>query len=374
MNLSLPPVMGWLREHYDKAIAAAGLLLLCFSLVYLAVKIGTMRRTQEEFVRQMESFVPLYPTAKPIDVSPYEEALAKLENPRRITAWTNAALIPEARVWCVDCRLPIPIDANICTYDGCQAQQPPRHEDDPLWDYDSDGIPDLWEKLNHLDPMDPDDALDDSDGDDFINLVEFRADPQTDLRDLTKKHGTGINDPDDYPPPEKLLVVTDITGDPFDLSFQGKVKRQDGELQFQLNIQGGLRTVWPKMGDTVAGFKLVDYKEVITTQRIRGVTMRVDESVLTLKRGNKLILLVYKQPVPYTEYTAELMFMLDETTYTVKLQSIFELKGKQFRVNEIDIRRQIVVVVRRSDGKRFEVGKVPVKRDEQSPAGGPREF
>lgn len=358
MNLTiLKGIGGWLKLHYDKIVAVLMLVALCMSLLYLAFKIGMTRREQEEHARRIESFKPSHPRAVSVDDAPYEEGLTKLEKPFQIPAWSNAAFVPEARVWCIDCRMPIPWEAEACPF--CTAKQPPPRETNPLWDYDGDGIPDLWEKKFGRDPADPKDVFGDSDGDGFIDIVEFRSEPQTDLTDLGKKHGTDMNDATDYPPPENLLVLRKIAGDPFDLRFRGKIVLPDSSLKFQLNVRGAERTVWARMGETVEGFELVDYREKRVKKRVRGVVMTVDESVLTLKRGEKPISLQINQLVPYTEYAAELEFSLDRTVYKVKPESVFNIKARQYRVKNIDTKRDIVVIVRVSDGKEFNVGKAP---------------
>jgi len=43
----------------------------------------------------------------------------------------------------------------------------------PYRDHDQDGMPDVWERLYHLDPNNPDDAIEDQDGDGYENLEEF---------------------------------------------------------------------------------------------------------------------------------------------------------------------------------------------------------
>ena len=44
---------------------------------------------------------------------------------------------------------------------------------EPCADSDHDGMADLWETRNGLDPQDPADALADADGDGYTNLEEF---------------------------------------------------------------------------------------------------------------------------------------------------------------------------------------------------------
>jgi hypothetical protein len=342
-----------IKLYYDKIIVVVMLLGLVFSLVYLAVKIGMIRKDQEQHQQKMSSFVPKYPDAVSLDSKPYKQALEKLRNPFQLVAWTNAIFVPQDRVWCIDCRMPIHYSAKICTY--CTAKQPLDPGDNPLYDFDKDGIPDLWEVLNKMDPADPTDIHNDNDNDGFSNIVEFNADPHTDLMDLKKKHGTGINDPKDFPPPINLLVVDGIGGTPFNLRFKAKTKMPDGSLKFQINLRGN-KTIMAKLGDTVGGFKLIDYKENIVKEDTGTMLTKVDKSILTVQRGKKKIRLMKNQRVPYTEYVAKLRFTLDDTIIDVKPDKIFELKGTKYRVKAIDKGKTNVVVIRTNDGKKFILG------------------
>ncbi len=343
----------WIKLYYDKVIVVVMLLVLVFSFVYLAVKIGMIRKVQEQHEQKISSYEPKYPAAVPLDSASYEQALEKLKNPFQLTIWSNAIFVPQDRVWCVDCRMPIHYKAMVCTF--CKAEQPVMRGDNPLWDTDEDGIPDLWEVLNKMDPTDATDIYNDNDGDGFDNITEFNAVPQTDKKDLTKKHGTDINDPKEFPPPIKLLVVESIGGTPFNLRFKGKIKLPDGSLKFQINLRGN-KTRMAKLGDTVDGFKLVDYKENIVKEDTGTMVKKVDKSILTVQRGSKKILLVKNKRVPYAEYTAKLRFKLDDAITEVKPGSVFDLKGTKYRVKNIDNDKTNVVVIRVEDNKQFILG------------------
>ena len=60
----------------------------------------------------------------------------------------------------------------------------------PVPDSDNDGMPDVFETANGLDPLDPADASEDLDGDGFTNLQEFKA--GTDPNDPTSNAATAI--------------------------------------------------------------------------------------------------------------------------------------------------------------------------------------
>ncbi len=340
----------WIKLYYDKVIVVMMLLVLVFSLVYLAVKIGMIRKVQEQHEQKISSYEPKYPDAKPLDSVPYEHALEKLQNPFQLTVWSNSIFVPEDRVWCIDCRMPIPYDAEKCTF--CKAEQPLLRDLDPLWDTDKDGIPDLWENKNKMDPTDPTDIYDDNDGDGFDNITEFNAAPQTDKTDLRKKHGTDVNDPKDFPPPIKLLVVESVGGVPFNLRFKAKTKMPDGSLKFQINLRGN-KTIMAKLADTIEGFKLINYKENVVREDTGTMVRKVDKSILTVQRGKKKIQLMKNERVPYTEFTAKLRFRLDDTIIDVKSGKVFDLKGTKYRVKNIDRDKTNVVVMRVEDNKQF---------------------
>src|ERR1700687_1189501 len=82
-------------------------------------------------------------------------------------------------------------------------------------DTDDDGMPDSWEVAHGLDPMNPDDAWFDSDGDGVINLFEFQlgADPNDPASPPVKTVGrvgadfTRISDAIDRVAPGTLIRV-----------------------------------------------------------------------------------------------------------------------------------------------------------------------
>jgi hypothetical protein len=93
----------------------------------------------------------------------------------------------------------------------------------------------------------------------------------------------------------------------------------------------------------------------------------VDESVLTLQRGDKTIPLVLGRDVTYSELTAHLIFAIDRTTYAVKIGSRFEVKGRKCEVIGIDSQDESVVIKREQDGQELLIRKLPQADNRAAP-------
>lgn len=359
-----------LKTQYDKLITFLVLLLLLGSLVYLAVHVGLVRSMQRGFESEIGNMRPRHPTADAVAEEPYHETEVLIEKPEQLAAQTGPLLVPEARVWCIDCRRPIPIAAMICPF--CKVEQPQPADKDWTRDTDKDGIPNLYEVKFGLDQLDPRDALIDSDGDGFINIVEFTAAPRNPLDQPELKHGTDPRDPSDYPPVEDLLFVEDLDARPFYLRFRSVSKmppppnaqNPDGYLKFQLNLQIGgqpSRTFFVRLGEEVLSFTVARYEEKIVMRPRPGwpEPRPVDESELTLKRGDLEIVLIVDKDVQHNEYTAHLIFTLTDETFELKLNDTFRIKDKEYRLISIDSDANTVVVERLHDGQTFKVRPLP---------------
>ncbi|MFC1462336.1 Amuc_1099 family pilus-like system protein [Verrucomicrobiota bacterium] len=214
---ALKKIWDAVKSHYEKAIAFVVLVSLLGSLVYLAVQVSMIRKKDRNWRREVDTMRPKHAVADLVDEESYAMAFRGIGDPSLIdmAGWTNSMLmVPEARAWCVDCKRPMPMAtamaAGACPFCG------KKHVDKKLrddYDGDGDGIFDSWEKKYGLDPSDPDDSREDRDRDLFTNLEEFNSDPRTDP-----------SDPEDYPPLEAKLYVTNITADPFKLRFKSVLK------------------------------------------------------------------------------------------------------------------------------------------------------
>ncbi len=373
----LQKMMLFMKEQYDKIICFIVLLGLVGSLVYLAVRMGTFRQVEEEHRQRIDRLKPSFEFATKVETNRFQSMLEESQNPPLIPAWTNFLFVPEKRVWCVDCKGPIPYTAMECPF--CTAKQPRPSEMSWSRDTDKDGIPDLWEMHYSLDPNDPADAQKDKDGDGFINIVEFNAQPGTVASldpDVPKgtMQGTDLNDPEDSPSYEAELCVSEIKAEPFNLLFKSVMKTPDGALTFGVNTSAiRPKTYFVKMNGEVEGFKLVAYEPKTESVVLQGSSLprNVDVSVLTLKRGDKMISLTKGKEQEYSEYTGVLTFNLDKSTYPVKMGTEFELKmvGKKYKVLSIDGTQNFIVIERLTDGGKLTIRLLPLRSSNNEASG-----
>ena len=335
-------ILSWLKSQYDKVIAFLALLVLLVSLLYLAVRVGMIPIMQKQFDKEIVDIHPDREAATAVDISIFDQILGNIHGPFHLPheEWTNAMFVPERRVWCVDCRRPIPVDAEICPF--CNVKQPEDKEVRAGYDGDKDGIWDQWERKYNLDPFDPDDAKMDSDGDGFSNLEEFISDPKTDPTNR-----------DDYPPVVVKLSLEKVVADPFKLRFKSVIKLPDDSLQFAINTRGDVRTYFVTMGQEVEGFKVVKYEEKFEENILQGrkTPQAVDVSELTLQRGDRLIVLVKGKNIQYDEYIAHLFFSLDGSEHVAKIGDVLTLKEKKYEVISIDSKPDRILIHNMQDGK-----------------------
>ena len=362
MAISIKGIFAWLKSHYDKVFALVVLAILIGSLSYLAVRVSLMHEDKKVFAREIKGYKPRFPHATDIDTKAFDLAQASLDQPAQLTSlqWTNSPVFtPEKRVWCPECRKPKPYDALKCPFCGAEDKAdviPPDR------DSDHDGMPDVWEMKYGLNPFDPSDADKDLDGDGFTNLEEYRA-------------GTDPTDPNSHPSIVSKLRVIRVDRDPFMLLFKSVIVAPDKSLTFGLNLRSGERTFFAKLGDVLkpdkndkVGFKLLTYEHKIAKQMITGIGERdVDASVLKLQRGDKIITLVINHNTTWNEYTAQLMCVIDNSRYQVKIGSVLDLKGMKFKVlNIVDTKPESVLIEAVQDGEKTTIEKFPETKAEGS--------
>jgi hypothetical protein len=325
-----------MKNNYEKVIIIVVLVALLGSALYLVLKIGHMRKGLIEKNWEHSDIEPK--VVQPVDLAAWQAGMAMMTNPVKSQVFSNQMMVSELRVQCIDpeCAKPIPYRAEVCPF--CNKRQP-KIQDPKKIDRDGDGIPDPYEKDHGMNAFDPEDAYLDGDSDGFINLEEYQW-------------GTNPNDPADYPSPAAKLRLVKARATPFKLRFQG-VQQLSGDKQvFLLNMRSLSKSHFVKMGETVEGYKVINY-EPKTVER---GGKKLDLSVLTLDKDGKQIQLVKNKPVTRQEWEAAIIFLIDGTRYHVRIEDDIDLMGHSYKV--IDIKPVGVLIRDKETQKDTEVGRL----------------
>lgn len=344
-GLNLP-----LLRQYDKIFALLVLVGLLLSLVRLTQSSSERSASKANYVQALDALRPVYPHAKPCDMTVFDLAFVSLRAPRQLPVMSNetaGVFIPERRVWCVECRRPIAYVATQCPF--CNAAQP-----DSIraigGDTDKDGIPDAKEIEWNLNPLDPGDAVLDADQDGFSNLQEFNADDNA-------------RDPESHPELDVLLRVMSIEAKRFPMVLKGASRMPTGALKIQVNLlaEDGreVQNIWVFEGNLIGttGLKMgayVEKKEMLPNPRLNNKMMEVDCSTATVIRqadGRSFSLKVGDKRSSDVE--AVLILPLDKTTYAVSTGGSFKLRNQSYNVINIDTEAYTVVIENKSTGKKI---------------------
>lgn len=329
-------MISMIKKSYDKVILILVVIALLATAAYLYINVGQGVEEMAQVEKEIVSYTKANPNASVLDVSRYEATIAEITAPYQLDlsnpGWTNVAMfVPEARVICIDCKIPIPYFAKKCPF--CQTVQPPLRSLDEKYDGDKDTMPDLYEKEHGLNPR-LNDSLADADGDGFSNIVEFKS-------------NTSPSDPNSYPPPDTELQVTDVVADPFNLLFKGSSLLPDKSRMFQINLKNGDRTHFKKLDEKVEGFTLSNFGKGAAKAQNKGDRDR-DVLVLLAPSGKK-IPLIEGQGTAYKEYTVTLKFNITGEEFKLRAGDTFKLKNKPYQFIRVDNTGQNIVIKRLDD-------------------------
>jgi len=185
-------------------------------------------------------------------------------------------------------------------------------------DSDGDGLTDVYEKKVGLNPFDASDAFADPDCDGFSNIEEFQAD-------------TDPFDSKDFPNPVVKLRVVRVVNRPFRMRFQGVQTLANGEIRFLLNLRTLERSYFVKIGDVIDGYKVVGYEPKIR----KTPAGKVDESVLTLRKGDRLIPLVKNLALTRYERVAYLALLTDASRFVVHVGDTITVRDRIYKIIDI---------------------------------------
>jgi len=324
--VNISEIKAWGKVAFDKIILFVALFGLLLSLILLILMVGRERKKLEDLSQKQEQSRDLSQAARLLDMAFLDEGIEALQTPEQIPAWSNRLMVAELRVRCVKCGRPIPVDADVCPFRNCGAQQPAVLKAKTK-DSDLDGLPDEWELKYGLNPN-ADDALQDADNDGFTNLEEYQA-------------GSNPCDAASHPSFAEKLRVIKIGRTPMPLSFQGVQRLSTNDVRFLLKNKRLQRDTYAKLGDTVDGYKLVKYEEKKIKVRKKTFDVEEDVSVLTVSKDNKMVPLTINRE-NQGEIGASLIFLVDQTKMVVKLGDVIKLKNNSYKI--IDIKKDTVIL------------------------------
>lgn len=324
MNIS--EIKAWVKMAFDKIALFVALFGLLLSLIFLILMVGRERKKLEDLSHKQEQSRDRSQAARLLDMTFLDEGIEALHSPEQIPAWSNRLMVAELRVRCVKCGRPIPVDADMCPFRNCGAQQPAVLRAGRK-DSDLDDMPDEWELKYGLNPN-ADDALQDADADGFTNLEEYQAD-------------SNPIDAAAHPSYAEKLRVIKIGRTPMPLSFQGVQRLSATDVRFLLKNRQLRRDTYAKLGDTVDGYKLVKFEPKTVKVQRGNLELDEDVSVLTLSKDNKMIPLTINRE-NQGEIGASLIFLVDQTKMVVKLGDVIKLKNNSYKI--IDIKKDSVIL------------------------------
>ena len=335
----------FLKLHYDKILVLASLVLLVGSLVALISGTSDANRMRRTFQDEIGRMRPDHPHADKISDSAFSQAAKKLENPY-VMPTGGTFLVAATRVYCVQCRRPIRLDADECPY--CRAKQP-TGEVSADWDSDEDGIPDAVETQLGLNPRDRSDADGDMDADGFTNKEEYEA--KTDPRD-----------PKSHPPKFDFLRVSDIEVKKFPFVLKSHTE-MGKNVRFQFNITRGNQSFMIRKGEKLGktGYTLVDYEIKEEEVAVKGLTKprKMKLATVTLKKDKDTLVVKEGEPPINGMYIVSFVCLKDaeRTVYTAERGGSFKFEDEEFLLDGINQKAGTADITQKSAGRSWTVPK-----------------
>jgi len=364
-----------LARNYDKILAVVSILLLVLAILAFVRATGGAAGEKAAFIRGLESYEPANPefdrTLVEEQMKAYLKTSGNILKPFRAMVDESSRegfFLPATRVWCVECRKPIPFEAETCPL--CGKEQPKKNPviADDAMDSDGDGLPDVWERKFNLNPVDSSDATLDADGDGFTNAEEFAN--KTDPRD-----------PESHPDILGYLRVASIEAARLPLLFQTVSSMGGGNYKCQFNyfdkdLNKG-KTLFVNVGDKIGPLDrlpgaLLSAPPRYSDFRLAALEWR-DESVFSkIEKKEKIV----KVPVAIVERIStgrRIEFLKEkestDSSYVVTIaltrdnsefvadgsvgEAEFKIRGDDFILAKVDVSAGTVVIRRKSDKKEF---------------------
>jgi len=328
-------IIAWLKAGYDKlllVIVLGAILSSLFILIFSAVR-------EKKSLAADQWLQP--PLAGPKQVSremtAVYDAIENISAPFQIGGWSTRMVVAELRVNCIKCGRPIPINAEVCPFRNCKAQQP-KIISAGTKDTDFDGMPDEWEIRYDL-GVNIDDAAQDADSDGFSNLEEFNA-------------GTNPKDETSAPPPVTKLRLIKAGRIPLPLVFVAASQQSSNDTSFLVKNAVTKQAKSVKIGDVFDGYKITGYEQ--KTKKVNKGTFEIEEDVSVLKiskDGKEFSLIIGAKGGAQGEPAASLVYLIDNAKMLVKKGDVISLRNYKYKV--IDIIDQNVSVIDTQSGAEF---------------------
>lgn len=311
------PGASWISQSYDKLALVVVLFLLLVSAGYLLFRTNQAKQAIAGETPHLAAMTGK--VAEPVDLAGLTNLMAAVKSPVQVSVQNPHMMVGEQRVASIPDGAPIPIDALKDPFTG--ADQPVADYDP---DSDGDGLTDKIEIANGLNPHDPTDADADFDGDGFTNAEEIRA-------------GTDLRDPKSFPPPVVKVRLARTMVKPFKFRFLGVSRLPNGD-RYQLNLRSLEKTYFAQLNEFIEGYKVLSYEEKAP-----------DGPTLLLTQGDSTIRLVRGRVLNQDARSAELVSLLDGTSFVCQIGDEVKVKGLAYKV--VDIKADRVVLRDARDSK-----------------------
>ncbi|MCA1809210.1 MAG: hypothetical protein LC725_07160 [Lentisphaerae bacterium] len=333
MNFNLKSIKHFISSAYDKLALFLTLIGLLVSVALLLLFLEQEKRALEAaaWERQVTDGQPVLPP----DLHELYNAIEDVSERFKLQPRAARMMVANIRTACVQCRRPIPFEADHCPYVNCGVTQPVAQVDPLDKDSSGDGIPDSWKKQHGLDPL-ADDSRNDLDGDGFTVLEEYL-------------HGADPGDPESHPSPLIKLKLLRIGRRPMPLSFQGIQQMTEQDVMFTVRNNRVHRDYYVRLGDTVEGYKLVDFEPRKEEVQRGGMTIMEDVSRLHVEKDGRRVTLTLGRGTGQGARMAQFLFELDGSRHLLEVGGQMVLKNMTFKV--VDIRNDGVVVSDQSSGQ-----------------------
>jgi len=141
-------------------------------------------------------------------------------------------------------------------------------------------------------------------------------------------------------------------------SFQSIQHPTTNEVLYVLKNKKAQRDYYVKIGDKVEGYEIIGCEEKKVEVRKAGISTPFleDVSILKLRKDGKIISLTFGQDAGQGEMAAELVYLIDNSKYRVKVNDTITLKNNIYKI--VDIQKDAVVISDNLTGKSASLNKV----------------